>query len=64
LHRRVQRDRAVFVQRIAFVIDLFGVARERVAGHATDDFERLLPRFFVGAASVIIDTARRLDLVR
>lgn len=42
----------------------FGVEDHPDYHHTTDDVERLMPRFFVGAAQLVIDTARRLDLTR
>lgn len=42
----------------------FGVEDHPDYHHTTDDVERLMPRFFVGAAQLIIDSTRRLDLTR
>ena len=39
LHQRVERDRAVVVERVAFAVDLLGVGGDHVAGHFADDFQ-------------------------
>ena len=50
--QRVQRDGAVFVQRVAFAIDRFRVGRDRLAGDRADDLER---------AAVIVDRVGRVQ---
>ncbi len=39
LNQRVERDRAVLVQRVAFVVDLLGIGSDHVAGHVADDLQ-------------------------
>ena len=39
LHQRVQRDRAVVVERVALVVDLLGVGGDHLAGHLADDLQ-------------------------
>ena len=35
----MQSDRAVLVERVAFVVDLLGIGRDHVAGHVADDLQ-------------------------
>ena len=52
LHQRMERDRAVVVQRVPLVVDLLGVRGDHFGGHLADDFQN---------AAIVIDRVGRVQ---